>query len=480
MNWLISLSGVDRELLARSPGERAKYMGVGGAILTTAVMAAASATYALYVSMKPPIVVAVLIGALWGLGILNLDRWIVASTKRQGAFFKDIAMVLPRLLLALIIGAVISEPLVLRIFQREIDAELQIMQSEDQAKFESDWLKDPRYKQLQENKAQQATLQDELANGVPADAVIKDPTVADLTQRLSDVEKQLAAAEKQVACEGTGGCGSGTAGAGPVFKQNVAARDRLAREDASLTAQLNAAEAAARTKATAAFKATRAAKQRDLDALTTSITVAESARARDVAVNTSRVHASDGLLARIEALNRLTSTHPAMSEARTFLFLFILAIEIMPALVKLFMNLAKPGLYEQLQQAEEDAEKERALLRIRVEAEEGHMAAQVALDAAEAKARAELDAHVAVARALLDAQVKLGKAAAAKWRTEKLELLRDEPQTFFGTVDIPRQPVSSPVAVVPSVSKRSRSSQPPVGPKKVSLVKKPRVVRVSA
>ena len=44
MKWLVGLSGVDRRLLAQSPGERPKYVGVGGAILMTSVMAGVSAT----------------------------------------------------------------------------------------------------------------------------------------------------------------------------------------------------------------------------------------------------------------------------------------------------------------------------------------------------------------------------------------------------------------------------------------------------
>lgn len=432
MKWLVGLSGVDRRLLAQSPGERPKYVGVGGAILMTSVMAGVSATYALYVSMKPPIVIALLLGILWALGILNLDRWIVTSTKRQGRFLKDTAMILPRLFLAVIIGAVISEPLVLRVFEHEIDAELQVMQNEQLASFEANWLNDPRYVELTSEKSRVQKLQGELDAGIPADAVLRDPTVAALSVQLTRVDNQLAEAERRVACEGVGSCGSGTAGAGPVFKQDLASRDRLLAQEHALNAELSSARIEARARAAATFNASRDSKDAELSQLKERVAIAERERAQDVALNTRRVRDSDGLLARIEALNRLSTDHPAMSEARKALFLFILAIECMPALVKLFMNLAKPGLYEHLQNAEEEAEKARHHLRIRTEAEEGHMTAQVALDAAEHKARAELDAHVAVSKALLDAQVGLGRAAAAKWKVDKLELLNHSPETFFG------------------------------------------------
>ena len=305
MNWLIALSGADRALLERVPGERAKYLGVGGAIVTTAVMASLSATYAFYVAMQPPFVVALLLGLLWGAGILNLDRWIVNSTKRQGNVAKDITMFLPRLLLAIIIGAVISEPIVLRIFNSEIQSELQVMQEERKSTFASSWLKDPRYITLTRQQAQIASLTVQLAAGVPTDAVVNDPQVQALTAQLATLDALLADADKAVACEGVGACGSGTAGAGPVFKANQDRSTRLQAERGQLAAQLSAASEQARSQATTVATLTGPGKRAQLDELQSAVALAEKQRSDDVAAFNSRVTHGDGLLSRIEALDRL-------------------------------------------------------------------------------------------------------------------------------------------------------------------------------
>ena len=71
---LLALSGAHRETLARCPTETDRLVGVGGVVLTTAAMAAASAMFALRAGLSAPWVAVVPVGLLWGLAILNLDE----------------------------------------------------------------------------------------------------------------------------------------------------------------------------------------------------------------------------------------------------------------------------------------------------------------------------------------------------------------------------------------------------------------------
>ncbi|MGY3680917.1 DUF4407 domain-containing protein [Streptomyces sp. TE33382] len=115
---LRSLTGVDEELLARVRYERSKYTALGGVVLGTSVIAAFSmwnfATEALG-GFSPVVLVPTVI---WMLFVLNLDRWLVTpqpnARRRAGPL-------LTRLLIALMLGMVIAEPLVLRIFQTAIE-----------------------------------------------------------------------------------------------------------------------------------------------------------------------------------------------------------------------------------------------------------------------------------------------------------------------------------------------------------------------
>src|SRR4051794_38126764 len=104
----IWLSGADREVLAKVPRERNKFTALGGVVLMTATMAAASFTFAMVIGVRAPIPVAVVIGLLWGLAIMNLDRWLVTATPRRDHWYQNLAATLPRVVLALIMGLVIS------------------------------------------------------------------------------------------------------------------------------------------------------------------------------------------------------------------------------------------------------------------------------------------------------------------------------------------------------------------------------------
>ncbi len=130
MNWfeklLLICSGSNIKLLEKSPTEINKHTGIGGVILFTAILAALSSGYALY-SVFDNIWAAIGFGILWGLMIFNLDRFIVASMRKSGNFFRQFFAATPRIILAALLGVVIAKPLELRIFQKEIDKQLNVI-----------------------------------------------------------------------------------------------------------------------------------------------------------------------------------------------------------------------------------------------------------------------------------------------------------------------------------------------------------------
>jgi len=74
----------------------------------------------------------ILFGIIWGLIILNLDRFIVSSTgKGDGTdkvTLKEFLQAFPRIVIALILGVAISAPLEIKILESEIDSELSAYQ----------------------------------------------------------------------------------------------------------------------------------------------------------------------------------------------------------------------------------------------------------------------------------------------------------------------------------------------------------------
>jgi hypothetical protein len=141
-------AGADSVLLKISPmKDRVKYGGIGGIVLCTGILAAFSGGFAFYTIFSPKgeavhdsaihadvIVPTIIFGLVWGLIILNLDRFIVSSTgKGDGTDrvrWQEFKSAIPRIVIAIILGFAISSPLEVRILKSEIDAVLQKDQEE--------------------------------------------------------------------------------------------------------------------------------------------------------------------------------------------------------------------------------------------------------------------------------------------------------------------------------------------------------------
>lgn len=118
--WICS--GANRKILRQCPTEYSKYFGIGGTIFFTAAMAMLSGGYAFF-TIFDSTSLAVCFGVFWGLLIFNLDRFIVNTMYSDGkhTISKDeFKAGLPRLIIALFLGIVISTPLELKIYEDEI------------------------------------------------------------------------------------------------------------------------------------------------------------------------------------------------------------------------------------------------------------------------------------------------------------------------------------------------------------------------
>lgn len=128
--FFLLCSGVDLKLIDTcSNGEQNKYAGIGATVFFTAVMATLAASYALY-TVFDNLYSSIFFGLIWGLLIFNLDRFIVSTIKKSDSKWKELLQATPRLILAMIIAMVISKPLELKIFEKEINAVLLKEQNE--------------------------------------------------------------------------------------------------------------------------------------------------------------------------------------------------------------------------------------------------------------------------------------------------------------------------------------------------------------
>ncbi|MFN7775786.1 DUF4407 domain-containing protein, partial [Flavobacterium sp.] len=119
--FFLLCSGVDKDLIAGcSNGEQNKYAGIGATVFFTAFMAFLAGSYALF-TVFDNYYVATAFGLVWGLLIFNLDRFIVSTLKKRDSFLDEFIQASPRIALALIIALVISKPLEIKIFEKEIN-----------------------------------------------------------------------------------------------------------------------------------------------------------------------------------------------------------------------------------------------------------------------------------------------------------------------------------------------------------------------
>ncbi|MDE6003947.1 MAG: DUF4407 domain-containing protein [Oscillospiraceae bacterium] len=130
--FLWSCAGVNKPILRRCPSDYAKYAGIGGTILFTALMACFSGGYALSFVFGEWWI-GIIFGIFWGLLIFNLDRFIVNTMYSDGKVtisWQELKSGLPRIIMAIFLGIVISYPLELKIFDDEIQVKIEEMKSD--------------------------------------------------------------------------------------------------------------------------------------------------------------------------------------------------------------------------------------------------------------------------------------------------------------------------------------------------------------
>ena len=125
-------AGADKSLLRMCPGDHSKYAGIGTVILFTALMAWLSGAYAMYFIFKSKWIAAAF-GLFWGAMIFFLDRFITNTMYSDGKVtisWLEFRSALPRIVISILLGIVISAPLELKIFDKEIQEYLLVTYNE--------------------------------------------------------------------------------------------------------------------------------------------------------------------------------------------------------------------------------------------------------------------------------------------------------------------------------------------------------------
>jgi len=128
-NFFWFCSGAHVPTLLKTPTEQNKYVGIGATIFFTGLFAAIAGAYALYFvfsGSSMAVFTAIIFGLIWGTAIFNMDRYIVSTISKNAGPFRQFLQATPRFILAILIGIVISRPLELKVFDKEIKEQLQV------------------------------------------------------------------------------------------------------------------------------------------------------------------------------------------------------------------------------------------------------------------------------------------------------------------------------------------------------------------
>ncbi|WP_431133768.1 DUF4407 domain-containing protein [Psychroserpens mesophilus] len=282
--FFIICSGSDTDILDNcSIGEQNKFAGIGATVFFTAVMAFVACSYALFTVFDHPFA-AIGFGLIWGLLIFNLDRFIVSTIKKRDNIIDEIIQASPRLILAVIIAIVISKPLELKIFEKEINQVL-LEQKNDLTLA---------------NKAQ-------IAQQFTPNVEALENDIHVLQSQINAKETEVNALYDTYISEAEGTAGTQLLGKGPVYKE------KREKHDAAL-AELQQ------------LKTDHKAK---IAVIENQITQLKSDYDAQVVTSQPIIDGFDGLMARINALGKLPWL-PSL-----FILLLFLAIETSPIFAKL-------------------------------------------------------------------------------------------------------------------------------------------------
>jgi hypothetical protein len=291
-SFFILCSGADKNLLQDcSEGEQTKFVGIGATVFFTAVMAFIASSYALF-TVFDSIYPAMLFGMVWGFLIFNLDRFIVSTIRKRDSFSNEFLQASPRILLAIIIAIVISKPLEIKIFEKEINTVL-----------------------LKEKNAMALNNKKEVANYFQSDLDKNKTEIDSLKSEITKKETEVNSLYETYITEAEGTKGTMKLGKGPVFKEKIAKHD-LAKAELDTLRKSNLIKIEEREKKAKTLQA-------DLD--------------KKVTETQPIIDGFDGLMARINALNKLPLI-PSL-----FIMLLFLAIETSPIIAKL---LSPKGEYD--------------------------------------------------------------------------------------------------------------------------------------
>ncbi len=389
--FLIWLSGARRQILEECPTDRAKYVGIGAAILITAAMAGVSMAFALITALKIELPIALPFAIAWGVAILSLDRLFVVSLPRKGTWRAHLLRATPRVLLALLLGFVISTPFLLQIFRPEIEHEITLLHTQAENQYLTSAKSGQLQKEVNQDAENVAKLTIQAGGGGSVSAPPQDAQIAKLQAALGPAEAKETSDNTAWNCQlygkadGQECAGITAVGNGPVAKADYKAYEA----DVAAVSQIESQIAIERQEADQAIAGAQASSKSQaaaqLPAAESALKAAQANQATENSTFITQNQNDSGLLIRMEALDAVTAGNVTLNAARWLLFALFVVIDCMPVMIKVMLNLGPETNYDRMLEAEERKQLRVADSNRAVRAAAEKLAAETVIDEAQSR-----------------------------------------------------------------------------------------------
>lgn len=411
-------SGAELDILEQAPHDKNKYFGIGGTIIFTALMASFAGGYAFFTAFKNP-TLSICFGLFWGGLIFNLDRYIVSTfgvgDGKKTISKQELIEAAPRLVMATLLGFIIATPLELKLFEKEINAEISTQIAITNNTIIKSGENDPILNRL---KNERVELQLNIKNRID---LIEDRRIFWET------------ANKNKNDEWNLGKFSGIPGKGGYYNDLKKVAD-----DAET----------AYTKIKIEFSSLNTKDYKAIDEIDKKVDLRENSTQTDIENQKTIQAQNDGLSARLTALDNLMYEEVPYYEINegnkelvrikkektvvwfakwliTILFIFI---EIAPIMFKM---MTERGTYDDiLDRIKHEAKMKQLLLQSNLN-EDINTSVKVHSDKNSLKLNAELIANKDLLEAIASAQAEIAQEAIKEWKNEQIKKVRNNPSLMI-------------------------------------------------
>lgn len=439
--FLWSCAGVNKAVLRQCPSDYSKYAGIGGTILFTALMAALSGGYALNFVFDN-VYIAIAFGMFWGLLIFNLDRFIVNTMYSDGKHtisWAEIRSGLPRIIMAIFLGIVISTPLELKIFYKEIDAKMQENMKEQIKSYVQEDKTELDSLRLQRNKLREAPLDAHFVGSMAStDAQVHQAVselstlrtnASELTTRINNLSGQIRRLD-----------GSHNHNDSIKANQLRAQRNSLINQKNTISSRIASLDVSARNLSRDyknMMEKAEQQRQNDLETLDSQInTLNDKVLSSETAYSGRLKDNFGGLRAQMKAFSDLRKEDRSTDIAAWFIMLLFVIIETAPTFFKMMME---DGPYDKLLQAEKHKVKVLADKSISDVNDAVNTCVRISTMKNEKRLEAETIANEEIMAKIARTQAELLETAIAGWKEIELEKIRQNPSAYVVSLVPPQQ-----------------------------------------